>query len=113
MAPPIPQLPEGAVLIEQPPLIEGPEALPQQQPQMDPNMDEQPLTPDSFDVNKVPEQYREQFQNMTPAQMERRRSEEMSKAEEQRQPPPSFTPPRPPRGGGGSSGGGGSGGGGY
>ena len=113
VAPPIPQLPEGAVLIEQPPLIEGPEALPQQQPQMDPNMDEQPLTPDSFDVSKVPEQYREQFQNMTPAQMERRRSEEMSKAEEQRQPPPSFTPPRPPRGGGGSSGGGGSGGGGY
>ena len=116
VAPPIPQLPEGAVLVDQPPLIEGPDGLPPealpQQPQVDPNMDEQPLDPASFDVSKVPEQYREEFQNMTPAQMERRRSEEMSKAEEQRQPAPSFTPPPPPRGGGGS-GGGGSGGGGY
>jgi len=113
--------PPGAEIIPQdaqgpiPPGMEGftpPEGMqPPQMGQQDPNAGERPMSPEQFDMNKVQQDdIPPQFRNMTPAEMERRRTEEMSKAREQQQ---NFTPSSmPPRGGGGGGTGGGTGGGG-
>jgi len=106
----LPQMPNTPLPGDMTPPPEGMTPPPLGQPQeIDPFAGEAPASPEQFDPGKIPAgEIPEQFRDMTPAQMERRRAEEMSKAQEQRQPPPSFRPPR-----GGGNGGGGSGGGGY
>ena len=93
--PPLPQLPDGAVLIE-PPSLGDLESAPQ--PGKRPAGEE-------FDENNIPEQYREQYQNMTPEERARRGSEEMSKTREQQPLVPNFNPLVGPEGNGSGGGG--------
>ena len=84
------------------------------QDQIDPFAGEAPPSPEQFDVAKAQQgDLPEEFRNMTPAQMERRRTEELAKSREPRQAQEApSSAPVPPVNRGGSFGGG-SGGGGY
>jgi hypothetical protein len=119
------QPPPGAEIIGQPPGAPLPDDLPfpadipegMTPPvpgqQVDPFAGESPLQQEQFDPGKMNQgDIPAEFRNLTPAQMERRRTEEMAKRNEPQQNfTPSSAPPRRGGGGGGTSGGSGGGGG--
>tara|TARA_A100001391_G_C5074616_1_gene278956 strand:- start:1600 stop:3288 length:1689 start_codon:yes stop_codon:yes gene_type:complete len=121
------QPPPGAEIIGQPPGAPLPDDLPfpadipegMTPPvpgqQVDPFAGESPLQQEQFDPGKMNQgDIPAEFRNLTPAQMERRRTEEMAKRNEPQQNfTPSSAPPRRGGGGGGGTSGGSGGGGGY